>query len=164
MFTKNLPNSTLSFVAVKPYEPFSVGKYTVTALPAIHSGLEAFFYIIDDGDSSLLYCLDTSLPSDEVYQYIERVGAKFTTVVAECCYGWLPVENPKTHLSLIGNRILRERLIKIGAVREDTPWYLTHFSHNGLFKDGVPMTHEDMSREAEKDKMLVAYDGMEIEI
>lgn len=164
LYEKSVENPTLKFQAVKPYEKFSVGKYTALALPAIHSRCEAFVYIITDGTSTVFYSLDTEILADEVYGYLSASGLKFNAVFADCCFGWLPVERPKTHMSLIGNQIHRDKLVEAGVVNADTKWYLTHFSHNGLFKDGIPMSHEDMSADAEKYGMLVAYDGMKIEI
>lgn len=164
MYEKGVESPTLNFRAVKAYEKFSVGKYTVVALPAVHSRCEAFVYIITDGESTIFYSLDTEILDDEVYEYLKNSNFKFDAVFCDCCFGWLPVERPKTHMSLIGNVIHRDKLTEAGCVDANTKWYLTHFSHNGLFKDGVAMSHEDMSADAEKYGMLVAYDGMKIEI
>lgn len=164
-FAKGLPDNTLDFKAVKPYEPFSVGKYTVTAFPAIHAELDAYVYIISDGEKTVFYSLDTAILEDEkIYAYLKDNKIRFDAVFADCCFAWLPIERPSRHMSLIGNVIFKDKLSAVGAVDENTAWYLTHFSHNGLFKDGEPMTHDDMSRDAEKYGMLVAYDTMQIEI
>ena len=164
MYEKSLENPTLSFKTVKAYESFLVGKYTVTALPAVHAGLEAFVYIITDGDSTVFYSLDTEILQDEAYEYLGKSDFKFDAVFSDACFGWLPVERPKTHMSLIGNLIHRDKLRLAGVVDDNTEWYLTHFSHNGLFKDGVALSHEDMSEDAKQYGMLVAYDGMTLEI
>ena len=163
-YEKEAPNPALTFKVVKAYEEFKVGKYTVTALPAIHARLDAFVYVITDGSSTVFYSLDTEILSDDVYDFMNRRGFKIDAVFSDCCFGWLPVERPGTHMSLIGNLIHRDKLIEAGCVNANTKWYLTHFSHNGLFRDGVPMTHADMSRDARRHKMLVAYDGMKVEI
>ena len=164
MYEKIVPNPILNFKVVKAYESFEMGKYTVTALPAIHARLEAFVYVITDGRSTVFYSLDTEILSDEVYDFMKKRGYKINAVFSDCCFGWLPIERPGTHMSLIGNVIHRDKLIEAGCVDANTKWYLTHFSHNGLFKDGTPMSHEDMSLDAKKYCMLVAYDGMKIEI
>ena len=163
-FANGLPETTIPFKVVKPYEPFTIGKYTAWALPAVHARLDAYVYIITDGTSTVFYSLDTEILPDEVYEYIGKCGFKLNAVFADACFGWLPVERPGTHMSLIGNVIHRDKLRAVGAVDENTRWYLTHFSHNGLFKDGVAMSHEDMSEDAKQHGMLVAYDGMKIDI
>ena len=62
------------------------------------------------------------------------------------------------HMQILQNVRVRDRLINLGVLKENAPYYLTHFSeYNG--KD----THEILCAEAQKYDMIVAYDGMTVE-
>ncbi len=149
------------FCTVKPYDTFTVGSYEVTALPAYHGTVDPLCYIIKQGDKTLLYNNDSGVFFDEVYDFIKRGGYKFDAVIADCTAALLDWVG-KTHMSLIDNDNHKEKLSKIGALKENTLWIITHYSHNALFENGSPVTAERMEEIAVSHGMISAYDGMEI--
>ena len=153
------------FNTVEAYQTFSVGKYTVTALPARHGTADPLIYIISDGNKTLLYDNDSGIWFDEVYDFVVKSNYRFDGVVCDCTNGLLHFDHPHGHKSLIDNQNHRAKLMQLGVVTEATKWVVTHFSHNGLIgPDGQPMTHEIMCKTAEDMGMICAYDGIELEL
>jgi phosphoribosyl 1,2-cyclic phosphate phosphodiesterase len=51
---------------------------------------------------------------------------------------------------------IRHGLFERGAVTQKTMFVLNHFSHNG------GLIHDELTKEAEKEGFIAAWDGMEI--
>jgi hypothetical protein len=62
------------------------------------------------------------------------------------------------HMSIADTQNARECLLKSGTIQPDTPFYLTHIAHTGLF------LHEEMEDYVQPMGMLVAYDGLEVHL
>lgn len=150
-----------SFTVVKPYQKLKIGKYDVTSLPAYHGAVDPLCYIISDGEKTVLYNNDSGVFFDEVYDFIEKGGYRFDLVIADCTCGLLDWVGQK-HMSLIDNIAHRDRLQKMGALKDNTKWIITHYSHNALFENGDPVTAERMEEIAAENGMISAFDGMEI--
>ena len=152
------------FVPVEPYAPFTVGDYTVTALPARHGTEDPYVYVISDGSKTVFYDHDSGISFDEVYDYIEKQKLHFDMVIGDCTNAHLHFDRLHGHKSLIDNQNHRQRLAAMGAVDEKTVWVVTHFSHNGLVVDGKAVPHEVFSQQVAEKGMICGYDGIEFEI
>ena len=144
-----------------PYQPTAVGNYTVTALPARHMDdptEEPFIYIICGKDATLLYAHDTGYFYDEVFQYIEKEGIRFDCVSYDCTNVSISYSDKGGHMGISNIGRVHDRLMKMGAIDENTIEIVNHFSHNGN-----PLQHvvEDLVKDY---GWLVAYDGMTTEI
>lgn len=148
---------TLELVLAKPYEPMQVGSYRVTPLQAKHApGQIALFYVIEDGEKTLLYAHDTGYFYDEVFEYIQKAGFRFDLASFDCTYGQLPCANEKKHMGLDTVERVVERLRTIGAVDDNTRLFVNHFSHNGN-----PL-HKEMEEKASTFGCEVAFDGCSV--
>lgn len=145
--------------AVRAYETFSAGDYTITPLPARHMATEeCFIYVVEKAGKCLLYGNDTGFLYEEVFEYIERAKIVFDFVSLDCTLVDNPVSDTGTHMGFDQvNRVLN-RFFSIGAVTEHTRKYVTHFSHNGRPLQDV------LERRAQSFGLSVAYDGEKIMI
>lgn len=146
---------------IVPYQPTPVGDYIVTALPARHMADpldEPFIYIISGKDATLLYAHDTGYFYEEVLEYIEKEGLYFDCISYDCTNVSISYSDKGGHMGINNIRRLHDRLMKMGALDENTIEIVNHFSHNGN-----PLQH--VVEESVKDYgWLVAYDGMQVQI
>ena len=145
---------TIKLHTVKPFSPFKVDKYTVTALKADHDALtEPFIYIISDGKSTLLYANDTGYFPDETWAYLEKAKPHFDFVSLDCTGCILKYRT--NHMGLQANIDVKNRFLKLGLADESTVFCCNHFSHNGgaVYDDFVPL--------AQKEGFIVSYDSMQ---
>ena len=140
---------------VKPFEPFTVGKYQVTALPANHhKGDEAVIYLIV-GEKTVLYAHDTHYFHDDVWAYFKEQGVHFDMVSLDCTKGIDREADYIGHMGAETNLRTRERLIACGAADEHTVFVANHFSHNGYAP--IPELEKAMPG------FVVSYDGLVLE-
>lgn len=145
-----------------PFEPVQAGPYTVTPLPAHHMkerpGSQPLFYLIEEGDKSLLYCHDTGRFSDEVWDFLKKRQRPVNMISFDCTGG--PIENgPRSgHMGYPDDILIREQLREIGICDDHTLCVVNHFSHNG------GMLHEELCEKLEPLGFTVSYDGMKIEL
>ena len=144
---------------VAPYDTFQAGRYTVTVLPANHSDANALLYIISDGEKTLLYNNDTGYWSDEAYDFVAQKKFRFDCVLSDCTFGFM--DRPgRSHMSLGNNKVHRQRLLDMGAIAQDTPWIVTHFSHNGMTNNGKAVSAEELEQHVATFGMIAAHDGL----
>lgn len=151
------PNDTgISAVCVKAYVPFSCGRYRITPLPANHAeGENAFVYLIEDGEKTLLYLHDTGLLCDDVYTYLKEQNVHADLVSYDCTFVILP--SGGGHMGLDSCPAVRKRLEEIGVSDENTVSVVNHFSHNGK------LIHDELVPVAKKAGFLTSFDGMTID-
>lgn len=153
------------FHEIKPFDTFETGtsfsgkKYRVTALPAIHDPKSGpLFYIVSDGEKTVLYAHDTNFFSDEVWEYFAKEKPRFDLVSLDCTNACTPMTYVG-HMSFDENMQVRRRFIDEGYAGDDTVFVSNHFSHNGknsVYDDFVPI--------AAKEGFRVSFDGMTIYI
>lgn len=149
----------LHFQKVVPFEPFSVGDYTVTALKATHGTEHPYIYIVSDGKKNLLYGHDTDIFPEETWEYLKERKLYFSLVSLDCTEGAMQELPYVGHMCFGTNVKSRELMIKAGHADSNTKFVLNHFSHNGMhacYDDFVPI--------AQKENFEVAYDGMEVTV
>lgn len=147
------------FAEVQPFVPFAAGKYTVTPLPAIHDpGSGPLFYLISDGEKTILYAHDTHYFSDDVWAYLEREKPHIDLASLDCTNACTPM-NYVGHMGFAENLRVRDRLVQIGCADANTQFVSNHFSHNGghaFYDEFVPI--------AAREGFLVSYDGMTVTV
>ena len=154
---KLLQEKAMELREIKPFEPFFINNYKVTALKADHGGdIQAVFYMIEKDGKALLYAHDTGLFPQETLEYLKSVDVCFDLVSYDCTNGLLDWDN-RSHMGITGNRIIKKALLDMGRVNEKTIHVVNHFSHNGL------AGYDELKPIAEKDGFIVSYDGLELE-
>ena len=147
----------VQYKSVTPFVPFHVDGYTVTPLKADHDPLcNPVFYIISDGKKTILYAHDTGYFPDETWNYLKACKPHFDLISLDCTFGI--GEGSSGHMGLAVNAEIKEQLLKLRFADEDTIFCINHFSHNGQ------AIYDEMVPAAQKYGILVAYDGMTIEI
>ena len=141
---------------VHPYEPFAVGPYTFYPLRANHrreEGEPCLIYAVTDGKTAFLYANDTGETDLENDAYLRSIGLHFSLVSMDCARGLLPGDG---HMGFRECLALRDRLVSIGAVDQNTQYLLNHLSHMN------DMTHSEWEAYAAPYGIGVAYDGVEV--
>lgn len=150
-------DSRVAAYAVKPFEAFTIDKYTIIPLPADHDKKSGpVIYLISDGKSTLLYAHDTGLLSDEVMNWFKNSKVHIDFISADCTAGLLKGWT-SGHLGLDTCVTLVAGLKNTGAVNDGTRICLNHFSHNCL------ADYDDMVTAAKEYGFDVSYDGMTVE-
>ncbi len=154
--TENISKARCHTIA--PFDVFRAGKYTVTALPAIHDPKSGpVIYQISDGEKTMLYGNDTHFFHDDVWAYWEKTAPHFDFVTLDCTNAFLPMTYVG-HMSFEENIKVKEKMIEMGIADENTIFVSNHFSHNGTH-----VLYEEFEPLAKKEGFLTSYDGMEVE-
>lgn len=143
---------------ILPFVPFSVGKYTVTALKAHHGTENPFVYAISDGKKTMLYGHDTDIFQEETWAYLKKSGLRFDLVSLDCTEGAMEELHYHGHGCLGRDLRFRTLLKEAGVANDQTVFVLNHFSHNGLHA-----CYDDFAPIAAKEGFLTSYDGLELE-
>lgn len=145
-----------------PYDPVQAGSYTVTPLPARHMTeiplMQAFFYLIEEGDKSVLYMHDTGRALDDVLDYLQKENKKVDLVSFDCTCGLMDGQENGGHMGFYDAKMLRDKMLARGICDEHTHYILNHFSHNN------GMLHKELCDVVNPEGMDVSFDGMEVEI
>ena len=143
---------------IRPFEPFTVEGYRVTAFKADHGAPESVVYaIVGPEGRAMLYAHDTGLLPEESMEYLKESGLKFGLISYDCTNGLLE-QGERNHMGLNADVKLRDMLREIGAVGEGCAHVVNHFSHNG---GGAG--YDEMAPAAESKGFIASFDGMEIE-
>ena len=147
----------LNPITVAPGEWAKSGDVELLPVPASHApGMEAMIYAIRRGGRTVLIANDTGWLADESWAMLDSV--RFDAVIIECTIGFRNPDANKTHQGFNTTVKFRERLIDLRCITDGTPAYVTHFSHNGL---GL---YEELQARFQPHGMIVAYDGLAVEI
>lgn len=155
-FCKDTPFVEIS--VIKAYETVTLGDYRITALPARHMNNdgEALIYIIE-GEKTLFYAHDTGYLFEEVFDYIEKNKIRFDMISLDCTYCEVVTGDEVGHMAFENVDRVVKRLTEMGAVTENTPKYINHFSHNG-----TPV-HHILEKEAAEIGCIPSFDGCAVE-
>lgn len=153
----SLEDCSARFVPITPFEPMALGE-GVTAMPILadHAGddEDAVNYLFEREGRTLLQGNDTGWWPEETWDFLTE--SVLDIVLLECTYG--PLEGGRHHLGAGEVIEVRERLLKLGALTEDSRFVATHFSHNG------GMLHEELEELFAPHEIEVAFDGMQLEL
>lgn len=151
---KRLEADSALLTEVGPFVTLDLPPYKVTTVRARHStDTHPLNYMIERDEKSLLYACDTGFYEDSSWEFLS--GHSVDLVISEC------TEGPRdaaygTHMGLPNVLEFRRKAREIGLVKDDTPWVLTHFSHNG------DLLHAELEDLAHPLGFTIAWDGMEI--
>ena len=141
-----------------PYQTTEILDYKVTPLRARHAeAIGAMIFIIQKGDKSILWAQDTGKFHPDAMDYIQKSGLTFDFISLDCTLK-RGAQLTQAHMDLDWCIEMVEQMRQSGNVDEHTTVALSHIGHL------VERTHEELEQEAAEHGMIVAYDGMEIEI
>ncbi len=142
----------LFFRRAVPFEPLSLGDYTITAVRANHKpSEEALNYVVERDGKKLLYAHDTGEFLPETLEFLSGMALDFVSM--DCTSGLS--DTGDHHMGLPNCRRMQGRLVQLDAARPDAFFALSHVSHNSH------VSHAQLMKAAEG--FLVAHDGMEIQ-
>ena len=143
---------------IAPFETVTMGRYTVTALPANHDrAIECLNYIISDGSNTILWLHDTGIPLPRTWDYLKEHKLKFDLVSMDCSFPHGTNANTE-HMDMKQCSEQIEILKHIGCMKESALVFLSHIGHN------VNATHVALEQEASRYHMRVAYDGLQVSV
>lgn len=131
--------------------------FAFTPLRANHGPERGFAhsYILEKGGKTLLYALDTGGYEPDMMEIL--LSKRYDGVVTEGTFG-LSTAPVDTHMNRKKDIAFRNLLIEKGCIGRDTPFLLTHMGPHWTppYDLYAPMM--------EKEDIIVAYDGMTIDI
>lgn len=146
-------NKSVILNTLKPYDKFVSGKYTVTALPAVHTvGENCLIYIISDGKVNALMFNDSGILDSAVYNRLNNMGIKLDFISFDCTYGYAR-HGAGRHMGLLDNVDERDKMQKAGILKQNTRFVATHFSHNGN------LMHSEIQAKCAELGFDAAFDG-----
>lgn len=143
------------FSRVVPFQKIEIGKYQITALPAIHKTTEPLIFAIKKDEKTMLYCHDSDVLDENTFRYLADQHFVFDLVSMDCTEGNKHIDY-RGHMNFERNRFMRDMLRNHGLSKKDTVFVLGHISHNGL------VSHCEAERIIASDGFVVAYDGLVI--
>ena len=149
----------VGFVITEDKKSYSVGKYKVTAITALHAPeLGSLNYIIEDGKKSILYLVDSGYPTEETLAYLQERKQIYDCVIMDGTMGVAPPKAYIYHMGFEENKMLKAELLKRGMANHNTRFLVTHITHN------YAEYHEKVEKSFEGTGIEVAYDGYEMEL
>lgn len=140
---------------IVPFETVDTGNAKVTALPANHDPDETcLLYLIEKDGKNIFYGHDTGLLPEETWHRLEQT--KLDLAILDCTNGHLPFTGG--HLNIEAVLDIRNRLRSNGNLSENGKVVVTHFSHN------IGMLHDDLMQFFDQEQIIVAYDGMILQL
>ena len=145
----------LAWQELKAFQEADVAGYRVTPLLAAHDRSEAcYIFLVEKDGKALLYGNDTGIFPESTWAHI--ANRRLSLVSLDCTTGKFP--EGSNHMGVEDVLTVKRRLVEMGCADEQTQFVATHFSHNGH------MLHEELVSFFEPHGVLVAYDGMSIEV
>ncbi|MDR1024606.1 MAG: hypothetical protein LBL56_02685 [Treponema sp.] len=143
----------LHFHRLNPFERIDAGGYAVTPLLAKHDPEErCLFYLVERGDTALLYAHDTGFFPAETWDYLGSAKPRLGLVSLDCTSA--AFKDGNYHMGLPDVVLVREKLLKMGLAGDATVFMLNHFSHNG------GLNHRELCEKAQGLGFGVAWDGL----
>lgn len=143
------------FKEIEPFVTYKIGDAEVTPLLADHIPTEkCFLYLFMRGGKTFLYGHDTGFFPDKTWEYLS--GKRIDAAILDCTFG--PKNNERGHMGFPQCVRIKNLLQKMNCTDKFSEMVITHFSHNC----GLP--HDELEKLAKPEDMLVAYDGMIINI
>ena len=149
----------VEFVVMEDKKHYEVGKYKITAISAFHAPeLGSLNYVIEDGEKSVLYLVDSGYPTEETFAFLQERKQVFDCVIMDATMGVSPPKTYIYHMGFEENKALKNELILRGLTRAKTRFIATHITHN------YAETHKKIEKIFQDSGIEVAYDGFEIEV
>ena len=151
----------LGFQPVNPFVPVTTPEgYLVSPLLARHVPEKVClnYVITAPSGKSILYATDTGTWPSVTWDYLEKERPKLDLAVMEATAGLRDVGPSGVHLDFKGLFEHRRKMMELGILNAETPFFATHFSHNGC------MLHEEMETVLAEEGIAPAYDGLRVEV
>lgn len=148
----------LSYKKAEAGKTLEICGYQVTPLWAAHDPSEdCFIYYIQDAEGKgLLYGNDTAYFPDQTWEFLQ--GKNIDILSLDATMGILA--DCPTHMGMQTAFLVKQRLMEMGCLKENTRSILHHFSHN----QGAGLLHEEMEEIAGREGCEIAYDGLEVRV
>ena len=160
---KMVEQKRLAYCMLTPYIPYQIEGITVIPLPAQHNTPNPYVYILQQGGKTFFLCNDSGILSEQTFAWLKENKIRFDVVSYDCTHGAGDASHggkQKTrHMGFPQIEEMRRVFKANGNYKENTIEIITHFSHNGK-----AVSYDTMQKLAEEKGLLVAYDGMEIEL
>jgi phosphoribosyl 1,2-cyclic phosphate phosphodiesterase len=140
---------------VRPYERLELQTAVAVPLPAAHDPNETclLYYIEKDG-KAILYGHDTGTIPEETWEWLK--DKKLDLAILECTMGH--IDYKKTHMNIEAVLETKSRMLEYEMLKPGSEIVVTHFSHNSQ------LLHSDLTEIFEPHSILVAFDGMVLEV
>lgn len=160
---KAVEQKRLAYCTLTAYVPYEIEGITVTPLPAQHNTPNPYLYILQQGGKTFFLCNDSGILSEETFAWLKEKKIRFDAVSYDCTHGLRDASRGGTqktrHMGFPQIEEMRRILTANGNYKENTVEMITHFSHNA---EGAG--YGDMETLAVEKGLVLAYDGLEIEI
>ena len=151
---RNLPFHVIEDGAVIEKDGYKITAFKTSHMPTDENAL---IYLIEKEGKRYFHICDSGEPYEEVYEYLKKNQIKLDAVSCDCTYGNLKVEYGG-HMNVWQCIRVRDKLKEVGAITDETKVCLTHISH--FCGD----TYDSLNETAQKNGLILAYDGMSIEV
>lgn len=139
---------------VEPFAKIDLQGLAATPIIAVHKeGEECLNWVLGSLDNGVLYASDTGWYQEPTWNFLS--GVRLDMVISECTLGNL--SRSPTHMSVDTVRQMRDRLDKMGSLKPECRFVITHFSHNAM------LLHEQLEELVREDGFIVAYDGISLD-
>lgn len=154
-------NERVRFDVITPYETREILGIKVTAIPASHGTDNPYVYIFEKGGKCMFLYNDSGYLDEEAVKFIKDKRFKFDLISYDCTLADDTEPNNwrgKSHMGLPEIFKMKEIFTANGNYTDKTISVITHFSHN--LKGAC---YDKMLPIAEKNGLVLAYDGLELE-
>lgn len=143
---------------IEYFKPVKILDYIITPLPALHkSAPDPMIFVIESEGKSILWAHDTGKFLPDTVEWIRNSGLVFDFVSMDCTLR-RGAQITQSHMDLDWCIEMADLLRSNGNADDNTKFALSHIGHL------VDRTHDELTAEAAEVGMIVAYDGMEIEV
>lgn len=150
--------AAVSWESVTAGDQWTVGTYTITAIPATHGEgqLEPLLYVVAEGERRLFYAVDTAPLPEPAWDLLRELGP-MDLIALDATQGTR--SGGLAHHGMAQFLETRARMIEEGVLEPDrTVLIAHHFSHNG------GLTHRELVEAYAQHGIVAGYDGLALTI
>lgn len=146
---------------IEAYHRFVAEGYAITPLKANHDPKsDPVIYLIEKEGKCVFQANDTGYFPEETWDYLEKNPVHIDFVTFDNTATSIFADNNQMdgHMNFSTVINVRNRLHNMGLIDAGTICAVSHFSHNGL------CGYDELIEIGRKEGLIVAYDGLEIEV
>lgn len=145
------------FHSAVPFVTVEFNGYRMTPLLANHATWEfCYVWFIEKEGRTLFYGHDSGWFPELTWQWL--AGRHIDLTVLECTLGYTGEIHPNNHMSIEAILAAQKRLTETGCCDKKSRIVLSHISHN------VKMNHQELERLMLSHDIIVAWDGLKMDI
>ncbi len=152
-------DTVLDFQTISPFTKVEHPRYDIFSLRALHDRTKTcLFYSIQEKETgkSILYGHDSGFFPEDSWDFLKTLGTVYDLVSLDCTY-MLNAEG-SNHMGYPDDKKVINKMKELGLADAHTQFVINHFSHH------QGKTHEELVCAVQEDGVLVAYDGLIVEI